>query len=159
MKVSEFRKLIREEIRKVVTEAPAMDKKVEDLVNQLEQMAANGDIDNQAIQNIVDRLKSARRKMFTNKISPDQRKAAANKGATTKKLDKLYHKVADEILEKMGASGPADKFALMVGMHKDKNKQNKFSNELKKQFPAEAKSQGYDAAAIDVFLKNQLTQF
>lgn len=68
-------------------------------IEHLMKLASTGKLDNQAIDDIAAQLKSARRKMFTSKITPDQRKAAAAKAKATREkskadMEKFMKKVA-----------------------------------------------------------------
>lgn len=160
MKKSDLRTLIKEEIKAALTlEEANPNTKFEELVSQLEEMALNGEITNDDIRDVASRLQTARRKMFSNKRSPEERKAAATKGATTRKLDNVFQQVAGQVFKDYGLDGvqkASDQFALETGMHKDAGLQKKFNADMKTRFTKAALAQGFDEEAIKRFLETQL---
>jgi hypothetical protein len=55
----------------------------------IKNLASNGDINNDDINSFYKDLQSARRKMFSSKITPDQRKAASDKAKSTTAKSKV----------------------------------------------------------------------
>lgn len=88
MKKSELQQIIKEEIQKTLKEENDLYSQASDkarkLMLQLEDLALNGEIGNQDIDELRGRLRSARAKMFANRKSPEDRQAAAQKALKTK---------------------------------------------------------------------------
>jgi hypothetical protein len=161
MKIQQLKQLIREEIENISMPKKTQNTKFEELVSQLEAMALAGEIDNNDISGVAGRLQSARRKMFSGNKSPEKIKAAAAKGATTRKLDKVYQQVTGEVYRDYGLDGienASAQFALEAGLYKDKNLQNKFYNDVKARFTKLASSQGFNAEEIKRFLETNLSK-
>lgn len=153
MKASEFRKLIKEEVSKVLNEAGTIPSdvytqatpKAKKLMIQLEELALNGEIGNQDIEDLRARLRSARSKMFAAKRSPDQRKASAEKGKLTKTFEKLKFDVAKEVEKQMGIKDDnVEDAKLRLGTHPNRSLQKKFAGKVEKLFIQKAKAAGLE---------------
>lgn len=105
----------------------------EELIQQLIALSYNGELDADEINDINYQLKSARRKMFASKITPDQRKASAEKGAATKASNIKLQSAKEQIYKILGVENDNPTiFALDLGMHRDKELQQRFNDELRK---------------------------
>jgi hypothetical protein len=121
--------------------------KYQDLLNQLRDLASSGEINNDDIRNINKELLSARRKMFTSKVSPEKRSVSAQKGKVTKELEKIKSRAEEEVnikygfLDKNGdiaddgdvtdwKSAVPSMFALNVGAYRDKAVQKKWNKDV-----------------------------
>lgn len=163
MKPSELQKLIREEVRKVLSEAGTIPTDVytqstvqaKKLMSQLEDLALNGEIGNQDIEALRSRLRSARSKMFAAKRSPDQRKASAEKAQLTKKFEKLKFDVASEVEKQMGIKDAPESLKLRLGTHPNRSLQKKFADKLEKLFIDKAKAAGLEVDLATDYIKGQ----
>ena len=162
MKASQFKKLIREEVSKALNEVgttPAgvytqATEQAKKLMAQLEDLALNGEVGNQDIEDLRSRLRSARSKMFAAKKSPDQRKASAAKAQLKKKFDKLKFDVADEVEKQMGIDGGSiDATGLRLAMHRDRALQKKFGDKVEKLFIEKAKAAGFEVDLATDYIK------
>jgi len=161
MKKSELRQLIKEEIQETLKEENDLYKQASDkarkLMLQLEDLALNGEIGNQDIEQLRGRLRSARAKMFANKKSPEDRQVAAQKSVTTKKLESILNIERNKIDKQLGYEDDAPtRFALSIGMYKDKSIQSKYNKVLTKNFLNTAISQGFDAKAATDYVKSMV---
>ena len=124
--------------------------KYQDALNQLLDLASNGEIDNKDIENISTQLLSARRKMFASRKSPEQRAASAEKGKLTKELRKIRDKANSEAANQLGIKDNTTKFALNINMYKGEKTQKKFNSIVKDLIPKYAAEAGItDQAAIE----------
>jgi predicted nucleic acid-binding Zn-ribbon protein len=158
MKKSELKHIIREEVEKTLKEekniySQASDK-AKQLMMQLEDLALNGEIGNQDIDELRARLRSARSKMFASRKSPEDRQAAAQKSTTTKKLQDILSAEHDKAMKQLGYEDDSIvRFALRVGMYKNKNIQNKYNEIVTKGFLNTAALQGFDTDVATKFIK------
>ena len=103
------------------------------LVSKLLDMASTGTIDNNDIDDLHMKLKSARKKMFTARITPADKAAAVSKGKLTKQWNKLTHEAVTQTLaalnmhQSSNIKDIADQFALGLGLHRDKLLQEKYN--------------------------------
>ena len=164
MKSSELRKLIREEVRKTLTEAGTIPANVyteatpeaKKLFAQLEDLALNGEIGNQDIEDLRSRLRSARSKMFAAKRSPEQRKASSEKAQLTKKFEKLKFDVASEVEKQLGIKDDAPQsLQLRLGTHPNRSLQKKFADKVEKLFINKAKAAGLEVDLATDYIKGQ----
>lgn len=164
MKASELRNLIREEVSKVLNEVGTIPASVytqateqaKKLMAQLEELALNGEIGNQDIEDLRSRLRSARSKMFAAKKSPNQRKASTEKAQLTKKFEKLKFDVADEVEKQMGIkSDNLDAAKLRIGTHPNRSLQKKFANKVEKLFVDKAKTAGFEIDLATDYIKGE----
>ena len=164
MKASELRNLIREEVSKVLNEVGTIPANVytqateqaKKLMAQLEELALNGEIGNQDIEDLRSRLRSARSKMSAAKKSPNQRKASAEKAQLTKKFEKLKFDVADEVEKQMGIkSDNLDAAKLRIGTHPNRSLQKKFANKVEKLFVDKAKTAGFEIDLATDYIKGE----
>lgn len=92
MKHSELKQIIKEEIESILKEKKTIYNQASDkakkLMQQLEDLAFNGEIGNQDIEELRQRLRSARSKMFASKRSPEDREASKAKAASTREKNK-----------------------------------------------------------------------
>jgi hypothetical protein len=161
MKKSELQQIIKEEINKTLKEENDLYSQASDkarkLMIQLEDLALNGEIGNQDIDELRGRLRSARAKMFSNRKSPEDRQAAAQKAATTKKLESILNVEKNKIDKQLGYEDDASaSFALSLGMYKDKSIQSKYNKALTKSFLNTAISQGFDAKTATDYVKSMV---
>ena len=164
MKASELRNLIREEVSKVLNEVGTIPVNVytqateqaKKLMAQLEELALNGEIGNQDIEDLRSRLRSARSKMSAAKKSPNQRKASTEKAQLTKKFEKLKFDVADEVEKQMGIkSDNLDAAKLRIGTHPNRSLQKKFANKVEKLFVDKAKTAGFEIDLATDYIKGE----
>lgn len=105
----------------------------EELIQQLVALSQTGGLDADEINDINYQLKSARKKMFTSKITPDQRKAASEKGAITKASNAALDAAKEQVYKMLGVENDtSSRFALSIGMHRDEELQKRFDDEVKK---------------------------
>lgn len=103
----------------------------EALIQQLITLAQSGELDTDEINDINYQLKSARRKMFASKITPDQRKASAEKSAATKTRNAELELATNQVFKILGVEKDyPTQFALSLNIHRDKELQKRFNNEL-----------------------------
>jgi hypothetical protein len=92
MKISQLKQLIKEEIQDSLKEAADVygqaSEEAKKLMKQLEDLALNGEIGNQDIEQLRKRLRSARSRMFLSKRSPEDRESAKAKAAATREKNK-----------------------------------------------------------------------
>jgi hypothetical protein len=123
------------DLKKYLTEGKLLkeNSNKEELIQQLVSLSASGELNADEINNINFQLKSARRKMFTNQITPDQRKATATKGAATKLKNAELDAAQEQVYKMLGIEKnlPAQ-FALDIGSHRDPELQKRFDDEVKK---------------------------
>jgi hypothetical protein len=91
----------------------------EEIAAQLTSMVSNGEIDNNDIDQLIQNLTSARRKMFAGKKSPEEKAASSAKGQMTIKRKKLEKQAAGLTNQEMGITDLADSLALKLGSHID----------------------------------------
>ena len=127
MKKSELIKLIREEITDIQNERNT---EFDELASKLIGMAAAGTINNNDIDQLVNDMKSARRKMFAARKSPEQRAASAAKAVQTKKTRKIKEEAENLAMKALGITDTSTQLALMWGMHRDKQLQAKYDAKL-----------------------------
>jgi hypothetical protein len=127
MKKSQLQQIIREEIQKTLKEEKELYSQASDkarkLMLQLEDLALNGEIGNQDIEELRARLRSARSKMFAAKRSPEDRQAAAQKALKTKAKDKK---------DSQRRSRESEKYEALT---KKQNKERKDANKLPLEIP------------------------
>ena len=127
MKKSELQQIIKEEIQKSLKEENELYSQASDkarkLMLQLEDLALNGEIGNQDIEELRARLRSARSKMFAAKRSPEDRQAAAQKALKTKAKD-------EKDLQRR--SRESEKYKALT---KKQNKERKDANKLPLEIP------------------------
>ena len=158
MKLSELRQIIKEEIQNTLKEENDLYSQASDearkLMLQLEDLALNGEIESQDINELIGRLRSARAKMFANRKSPEDRQAAAQKATTTKKLESILKVERNKIEKQLGYEDDAPaSFALSTGLYKDKSIQSKYNKALTKSFLNTAISQGFDEKTAMDYVK------
>jgi hypothetical protein len=131
MKKSELKQIIKEEIQKTLKEENDLYSQASDkarkLMLQLEDLALNGEIGNQDIDELRGRLRSARAKMFANRKSPEDRQAAAQKALKTKAKNEKDLKNQIKKSEKYKA------------LTKKENKERKDANKLPLEIPTYGK--------------------
>jgi hypothetical protein len=92
MKLSQLKQIIKEEIESTLKEEKTIysqaSDKAKELMQQLEDLALNGEIGNQDIEELKRRLRSARSRMFASKRSPEDREASKAKAASTREKNK-----------------------------------------------------------------------
>lgn len=127
MKKSELQQIIKEEIQKTLKEENELYSQASDkarkLMLQLEDLALNGEIGNQDIDELRGRLRSARAKMFARKKSPEDRQAAAQKALKTK---------AKNEKDSQRRSRESEKYEALT---KKQNKERKDANKLPLEIP------------------------
>ena len=105
----------------------------ESAIDYLKNLALTGELDKEKIDGIYRDLLSSRKKMFTSKITPDQRSASVEKGKITKQLKQIATQAHNELakLYKLNSNDKQpDAFALSIGMHKNKDWQKEYNQKL-----------------------------
>jgi hypothetical protein len=121
------------DLKKFLTEGKLLKENKEELIRQLIALASSGELDNDDIKDLNQQLLSARRKMFANKITPDQRKASTAKAMATKIKEKEEKAAKAQVYKMLGLERnyPAQ-FALDLNMHRDEELQKRFNDEVAK---------------------------
>ena len=107
----------------------------EELIQQLIALSSTGELNADEINSLNHQLKSARRKMFASKITPDQRKASAKKASITKSNNAKLEAAQEQVYKILGIDGVenvGDRFALFANQHRNKELQNRFDTEVQK---------------------------
>ena len=169
MKKSELQQIIKEEIQKTLKEENDLYSQASDkarkLMLQLEDLALNGEVGNQDIEELRARLRSARSKMFAAKRSPDDRQASAQKAVITKKLEKAMSdakaQATQELVGDYGMNTPEfyQAVRLSFGNEPDKKLQKQYYDIVKKVYQQKAAKATDDSEVIkDFFQSNVLAQ-
>ena len=116
--------------------------KADQLIKQLVDIASNGELDADQISDLNRELLTARRKWFSAKKSPDDRKTSAAKGKTTIILKKLSDDAVEQILNALKISRGGEAFSIRIGRHPDKELQKKFDHEYNILYPKLAAKAG-----------------
>jgi len=80
----------------------------EEAIEYLKNLASTGELGKEAIDTLHIDLLSARRKMFSNKRSPEQRLSSVQKGQLTRQLNKIKEKAQDEAETELGLLIPGE---------------------------------------------------
>jgi hypothetical protein len=81
-------------------------KSPEDAIEYLKNLALTGEFDKEAIDTLHADLLSARRKMFSNKRSPEQKSSSTQKSQLTRQLNKIKKKAQNEAEIEIGLRSP-----------------------------------------------------
>jgi len=169
MKKSELQQIIKEEIQKSLKEENELYSQASDkarkLMLQLEDLALNGEIGNQDIEELRSRLRSARAKMFAAKKSPEDRQASSQKAVITKKLERAYYdaqnQATQELVGDYGMNTPEfyQSVRLSFGNEPDKKLQKQYYDIVKKVYQQKAAKATDDLKTIkDYFQSTFLAQ-
>jgi hypothetical protein len=118
--------------------------KVDQLVKQLVDIAATGELGPDVIADIDRQLTSARKKFFTSKRTPDSYKSAVEKSKLTRTMGKVHDDTIDAInkLPAFKNLGTMQQFALSINNHGNNALQGPYAEAYGKLFPQFAKKVG-----------------
>jgi hypothetical protein len=118
--------------------------KVDQLVKQLVDIAATGELGPDVIADIDRQLTSARKKFFTSKRTPDSYKSAVEKSKLTRTMGKVHDDTIDAInkLPAFKNLGTMQQFALSINNHGNDALQKPYAEAYGKLFPQFAKKVG-----------------
>jgi len=118
--------------------------KVDQLVKQLVDIAATGELGPDVIADIDRQLTSARKKFFTSKRTPDSYKSAVEKSKLTRTMNKVHDDTIDAInkLPAFKNLETWEQFRLSINNHYNDALQKPYTEAYGKLFPQFAKKVG-----------------